>query len=200
MPKPKTTDISLLLQKVQDGDEAALNELFPLVYEELHSIAQKQRQKWQGDYTLNTTALVHEAYIKLINQKDAQWNNKSHFYGVASKAMRHILINYAKHRKRKKRGGDQPKLSLEENKIAIENVITLDEDRADTLLAMDRALNKLEKMSSRQAKIVECRFFGGLSIADTAEALGVSPATVKRGWAMAQTWLYQEMKNMEGTE
>lgn len=199
MSKPEKKDISLLLQKVQEGDEQALNVLFPLVYEELHAIAQKQRQKWQGDYTLNTTALVHEAYIKLINQKDAQWNNKTHFYGVASKAMRHILINYAKHRKRKKRGGDQAKLSLEENRIAIENVITLDEERADTLLAMDKALVKLEKLSSRQAQIVECRFFGGLSIADTAEVLGVSPATVKRGWAMAQTWLYHEMKTQDNS-
>ena len=190
----KSSDISFLLKQLNAGDEAALNALFPKVYEELHQMAQNQRKKWQGDYTLNTTALVHEAYIKLVNNEGASWNSKAHFYGVASKAMRHILINYAKHRKRQKRGGDQPKLSLEEHKIAIEDVITMDDDRADTLLAMDRALSKLEKLSERQAKIVECRFFGGMNIADTADALGVSPATVKRGWAMAQTWLYQEMK------
>lgn len=190
--------VTQLLGDLREGKEDVVNELFPLVYEELHNLAQSQRQFWQGDQTLNTTALVHEAYLKLVDQKASAWSNRAHFYGVAAKAMRHILINYAKFRRRKKRGGDQQKLSIDENRLQINEVIDLSEERSEMLLSLDEALVNLASFSLRQSQIVECRFFGGMSIADTAEALNISPATVKRGWAMAQAWLYKEMQAENG--
>lgn len=190
--------VTQLLGDLREGKEDVVNELFPLVYEELHNLAQSQRQFWHGDQTLNTTALVHEAYLKLVDQKASAWSNRAHFYGVAAKAMRHILINYAKFRRRKKRGGDQQKLSIDENRLQINEVIDLSEERSEMLLSLDEALVNLASFSLRQSQIVECRFFGGMSIADTAEALNISPATVKRGWAMAQAWLYKEMQAENG--
>ncbi|MFK7847863.1 MAG: sigma-70 family RNA polymerase sigma factor [Rhodothermales bacterium] len=190
--------VTQLLGDLREGKEDVVNELFPLVYAELHNLAQSQRQFWQGDQTLNTTALVHEAYLKLVDQKASAWSNRAHFYGVAAKAMRHILINYAKFRRRKKRGGDQQKLSIDENRLQINEVIDLSEERSEMLLSLDEALVNLASFSLRQSQIVECRFFGGMSIADTAEALNISPATVKRGWAMAQAWLYKEMQAENG--
>jgi RNA polymerase sigma factor (TIGR02999 family) len=189
--------VTQLLGEVRDGKEEAVHKLFPLIYEELRNMAHGQRKYWQGDHTLNTTALVHEAYLKLIDQKGASWSSRAHFYSVAAKAMRHILINYAKYRRRKKRGGDHQKVSLDEQQIVPEGLFDLSDERSDRLLALNEALEKLSKFSERQSKIVECRFFGGMSIADTAEALHISPATVKRGWAMAQAWLYKEMKMEE---
>ncbi len=186
--------VTQLLGDLREGKEGAVNELFPLVYDELHNLAQNQRKFWQGDQTLNTTALVHEAYLKLVDQKASVWHNRAHFYSIAAKAMRHILINYAKFRRRKKRGGDNQKVSIDENRLIINEVIDLSEERSEMLLSLDEALNNLAGFSLRQSKIVECRFFGGMSIADTAEALNISPATVKRGWAMAQAWLYNEMR------
>ncbi len=186
--------VTQLLGDLRDGREEVVNELFPLVYDELRNMAQNQRKFWHGDRTLNTTALVHEAYLKLVDQKGSNWNSRAHFYSVAAKAMRHILINYAKFRRRKKRGGDKPKVSLDEHRLTVDEVFDLSDERSDMLLSLNEALERLALFSERQGKIVECRFFGGMSIADTAEALNVSPATVKRGWAMAQAWLYNEMR------
>ena len=187
--------VTQLLIDLRDGKQEVVNELFPLVYDELYSLAQNQRKFWQGDKTLNTTALVHEAYLKLVDQKANVWNSRAHFYSVAAKAMRHILINYAKFRRRKKRGGDQQKVSLEEHRLKVDEVFDLTEERSEMLLALNEALEKLANFSERQSKIVECRFFGGMSIADTAQALNISPATVKRGWAMAQSWLFNEINH-----
>lgn len=189
--------VTQLLGDLRDGKQEVVHELFPLVYDELHNLAQNQRKFWQGDRTLNTTALVHEAYIKLVDQKNSSWKSRAHFYSVASKAMRHILINYAQFRRRKKRGGEAQKFSLEEHHLKVEAAFDLNEERSEMLLALDEALEKLTQFSERQSRIVECRFFGGMTIADTAEALNLSPATVKRGWAMAQAWLYKEIS--EGT-
>ena len=186
--------VTRMLGQLSDGQQEVVHELFPLVYHELHQMAQNQRKYWYGDHTLNTTALVHEAYIKLVDQSNPAWKNKAHFYGVAAKAMRQILINYAKFRRRKKRGGDQPKVSLDERMLPLEGAFDLSDERADLLVALNDALIRLESFSERQSRIVECRFFGGMSIADTAEALQISPATVKRGWAMAQAWLYKELQ------
>ena len=186
--------VTQLLGDLRDGNDDAVNNLFPLVYDELRTLAQNQRKFWQGDKTLNTTALVHEAYLKLVDQNGSAWQSRAHFYSIASKAMRHILINYAKFRKRKKRGGDKQKVSLDEHRVTVDAMFDLSDDKTDMLLSLENALEKLSKFSERQSKIVECRFFGGMSIADTAEALNISPATVKRGWAMAQTWLYNEMQ------
>jgi RNA polymerase sigma factor (TIGR02999 family) len=192
-----TTSVTQLLQKAQTGDEAAVDLLFARVYDTLKALARRQRDQWHGDYTLNTTAIVHEAYIKLFDQKKAEWESQAHFLSVASKAMRHILVDYARRRKAEKRGGQAPKVSLDEVRTPSGDAITITEDKADSLVSLDRALERLAAIEPREAKVVECRFFGGMTIAETASALGVSPMTVKRDWAMAQAWLLREMKNEE---
>jgi RNA polymerase sigma factor (TIGR02999 family) len=185
--KDAASRVTYLLEALRQGDESALGRLLPLVYDYLHELAHGQRRHWLGDDTLNTTALVHEAYLKLVDGAPAGWNGRAHFYGVAAITMRHILINYAKKRRRKKRGGDQIKLTLDEERLVASGLMDLSPEHAD-------ALKRLETISARQVRIVECRFFGGMSVVETAEALSLSPATVKRGWAMAQAWLYREMK------
>lgn len=171
-----------------------MGQLFPLVYDELRGLAHHQRRDWHGDYTLNTTALVHEAYLKLIDQTQVEANSRAHFMGIAAKAMRHLLIDYARRRRAKKRGGGREKVSFEAVKQALGHEIALSEERTETLLALDDALERLAAVHERQGRVVECRFFGGMTIAETASALGVSPATVKRDWAMAQAWLYRHMQ------
>lgn len=191
-------NVTLLLDAVRAGDSEAVNKLFPLVYKELHAQAKQQRQRWHGNRTLNTTALVHEAYIKLVDPSQASWQSRAHFLGVAAKAMRHILIDYAKRSRRKKRGGDVAKASfddLEEHLVVPEDLPNL-ADRADTLLELDSALERLAALNERQCRVVECRFFGGMTIPDTAAALGISPSTVKRDWILAQAWLYREIASM----
>ena len=185
--------ITKLLDAAREGDRNALNELFPLVYGELRALAQRQRRNWHGDYTINTTALVHEVYIKLADQSQADWQSRAHFFGVAARAMRQILIDYARHRRAQKRGGDIAKTSFDEMKL-VEGKIALSDERADSLVTLDEALKRLEKISERQSRIVECRFFGGMTIEETAEVVGISTATVKRSWNLAQVWLFQEMK------
>jgi RNA polymerase sigma factor (TIGR02999 family) len=185
--------VSELLERMQDGDETVTDELFSTVYDVLRDLAHHQRQAWQGDFTLNTTAIVHEAYLKLTDNKSPEWETHSHFLSVASKAMRHILVDYARRRKADKRGGDAVKLSIEEMRTPSGDVLVINEEKADTLVALDDALERLAKLEPREAKVVECRFFGGLTIAETADAIGVSPMTVKRDWAMAQAWLHREI-------
>jgi RNA polymerase sigma factor (TIGR02999 family) len=192
-------EVTRLLDALQHGDRAALDRLVPLVYEELRALAHGQRQRWQGDHTLDTTALVHEAYLKLVDQSRASWESRAHFLATAAKAMRHILINYARDRRAQKRGGEQPKLSLEELSEGMEGTAVLSDDRAELLIALDAALTKLEHVNERQSRIVECRFFGGLTIEETAAALGISTASVSRGWALAQVRLFQDVqRELEG--
>ena len=192
-------EVTRLLEALQQGDRAALDGLFPLVYEELRAVAHGQRQRWQGDHTLDTTALVHEAYLKLVDQSRASWESRAHFLATAAKAMRHILINYARDRRATKRGGDQPKLSLEELSEGLEGAAVLSDDNAELLIALDAALTKLEQVNERQSRIVECPFFGGLTIEETATALGISTASVSRGWALAQVRLFQDVQRaLEG--
>ena len=197
MPAPSDASITQLLAVLRDGDgdRDALDRLLPQVYDELHAMAHRQRRSWHGDLTLNTTALVHEAYLKLVDQTTADWQSRAHFVAVAARAMRHILIDYARRRRAQKRGGDVEKISLEAFPNVLAGNITVDAQRADELLALDAALERLEALNARQSRVVECRFFGGLTIDETAAALGVSPATVKRDWTLAQTWLYQQMKS-----
>ncbi len=185
--------VTELLNRMQDGDESVVDELFSVVYDTLRQLAHYQRKAWQGDFTLNTTAIVHEAYIKLLDNKSPEWESHSHFLSVASKAMRHILVDYARRRKAEKRGGDAVKLSLDEVKTPSGDVLVITEEKAESLVALDEALERLAKIEPREAKVVECRFFGGLTIAETASVLGVSPMTVKRDWAMAQAWLMREI-------
>ena len=144
-PEPET--VTKLLDAARAGDRAALNALFPLVYGELRDVAQRQRRNWHGDYTINTTALVHEAYLKLADQSQADWENRAHFFGVAARAMRQILIDYARKRRAQKRGGDLSKTSFDELKM-IEGKIMFSDDRADSLVALDEALKRLELLGA----------------------------------------------------
>ena len=190
---PSQERVAQLLQRVGDGDRGALDDLFPLVYEELSFLARQQRRSWHGDLTLNTTALVHEVYLKVADQKRMPTESRAHFFGVAAKAMRHILCNYARDRHRKKRGGGATHVSLEPGHDLAASVQFSDE-QTDTINLLDESLQKLEKIAERQARVVECRFFGGMSVEDTAEALGVSERTVKRDWTFARAWLRREMQ------
>jgi RNA polymerase sigma factor (TIGR02999 family) len=185
--------VSRLLLNLRAGDQDALNQLLPLVYHQLHTLAQQQRRRWTGDETLDTTALVHEAYLRLAGDSSPAWENRAHFFAVASRAMRHILVDYAKQRRRAKRGGDRGRVCLEEIEAALETGSDPGDAGSEALIALDETLQKLERRDARQSRIVECRFFAGMSIHETAEALGISPATVKRGWTMAQAWLHREL-------
>lgn len=195
MPDSSSPSVDHLLQELTAGRQAAFDELLPLVYDELHRLAERQRHRWQGDETLNTTALVHEAYFRLADHSSHEWRNRAHFLSVASTAMRQILIDYAKRKRVGKRGGQRPHVPLHEVEAALQ--IEPSSEVCDEILVMlDDSLRRLGQRDPRQMRIVECRFFGAMSVEDTAEALGVSPATVKRGWAMAQAWLYRDLKQV----
>ena len=185
--------VTRLLEAARSGDRAAFEQLFPLIYDEVRKRAHQQRQQWHGDYTLNTTALVHEAYLKLVDQDQADWASRAHFLAVAARVMRHILLDYAKSRRTQKRGGKAPKISLDVVQAVGEHELVLSEERAEALITLDEALQRLQQIDERQSRIVECRFYGSMTIKETAEALNISPATVTRDWAVAQAWLYQEM-------
>jgi RNA polymerase sigma factor (TIGR02999 family) len=183
---PDPEQVTLLLRAASEGDHQALDHLFQAVYGELKRLAKSHRRKWSGDYTLNTTALVHEAYLKLVRQSDVSWADRAHFYAVASRAMRQILVNYAERRCAAKRGGGAEPLSLDDvNPVAPE--------AAEEILALNEALQRLAALEERQSRVVECRFFAGLPVKETAEVLGLSPATVKRDWALASAWLRREV-------
>ena len=168
----------------------SMEQLFPIVYKELRQIAARKLRSERAEHTLCTTALVHEAWLELTKLNRMQWQNRSHFLAVAAQAMRRILIDYAVARRAQKRGGGFRVESLDGlDEVAIAGA------RGDELVALDEALNRLAAMNGRQARIVECRFFGGMSIDETADALGVSPATVKREWATARAWLNRELRS-----
>jgi RNA polymerase sigma factor (TIGR02999 family) len=186
--------VTALLAQARRGDSSALQRLFPLVYDELLGIARIQRRRQARHETLNTTALVHEAFIRLIGQEKLELTDHAHFMAVAAIAMRQILIDYARRRGAAKRGGGAETVSFEEIEVALENETGFSDAKADALIVLDLALTRLQAQSARQSRIVECRFFGGMSIEETALALDISPATVKRDWAMAQEWLYREMR------
>ena len=190
--------VTRLLQELRSGNRQAFAELLPLAYDELHAIAARQRQRWVGDETLNTTALVHEAYLRLVDQSSPDWSSHPHFLAVAATAMRQILLDYAKRTRAAKRGGGRSPIPLHEVEAALRTTGDWSETGSAALIALDDSLRRLEKHDRRQSRIVECRFFGGMTIEDTAEALGISPATVSRGWAMAQAWLYRDLKQALG--
>ena len=179
---PGNDDITRLLEAHAAGREEALDALLPLVYEQLRRIAHGRMRGERDDHTLNTTALVHEAYIRLADLDHMVWQNRSHFFAVASRAMRRVLIDYAIRRNAQKRGGKQQPVALDDLQVGQETDI-------EDLVALDQALDQLETFDARQARIVECRFFGGMTIEETAEALQVSPGTVSRDWSMARAFL-----------
>ncbi len=184
--------VARLLEELKGGDSGALDELFTVLYAEIRELAGRQRARWQGNYTLGTTALVHEAYLKLVDQERVDVESRAHFHALASRAIRHILCSYARERGARKRGGDFERLTLDELKLPPDGTGGSDEQWGH-LAALDDALQRLEQLDPRQAKVVECRFFGGLTVEETAIAVEVSPRTVKRDWAMAQAWLHREL-------
>lgn len=179
-------DITVLLNDLAGGNRTVVDALLPEVYDELRRIASRQLAGERNNHTLNTTALVHEAYLKLVRQDRSTWQNRAHFFGVASMAMRRILINYAKKRLTEKRGSGMAAVTFEESVLA-------GEARAEELVALDEALTRLEAISERQAQVVTMRYFGGLKQAEIAEALGVSEPTVRRDWRFAKAWLTREL-------
>lgn len=196
---PSPHDVTQLLVDLREGNDEVLDDLFDRVYTELRQRAHGQRRRWKGDPSLQTTALANEAYLKLVDQEKQSWENRSHFFAVAAQAMRHILINEAKRKRAEKRGGDAPKLSLEKLKEELGRDVATGEQRAEMLVVLDEALEQFEAEHPRAARVVECRFFGGMTIDETAEALGVSGSTVSRDWNLAQAWIYRAMKQiMEG--
>lgn len=198
MRDSRTTTVTRLLALVRDGDRDAFDEVFPLVYDEMRELAHAQRRSTGRDDTLDTTAVVHEAYLRLVNQSSPDWKDRAHFLAVAARAMRHILIDYARRRQAAKRGGTSAHLSLDKLESALASPSDPADARDDALLALEAALTHLEAEHPRQSQIVECRFFGGMTIPETAEALGVSHATVERGWATARAWLYRDLERTLG--
>lgn len=180
------TEVTRLLEAWRGGDEQAGEALMPLVYQELRKIAGGYLSIERQDHTLQPTALVHEAYLRLVDQKNVRWQSRSHFFAVAAKIIRRILVDHARRHRSAKRGGSRERVPLSE-------VADLAVERPDQLLALDHALDQLELIDPQRAAIVECRFFGGLTGRETAEAIGCSRATVNRQWRLAKAWLYREM-------
>jgi RNA polymerase sigma-70 factor (ECF subfamily) len=179
-------EVSQLLRAWSDGDQAALDKLMPLVYEELRRMAKRHMDRQGPGHTLQTTALIHEAYLRLVDQKETRWQNRAHFFAVAATAMRHILVDYARTRQAAKRGGEAVVVSLDEAAVA-------SDERAAEMAALDDALEGLAAFDRRKCRVVELRYFGGLSVEETAEVLKVSRETVARDWRLARTWLLREL-------
>ena len=182
-PRQQVTE---LLAAWGHGDRAALDELMPVVYDELRRLAKNHLRKERPDHTLQTTALVHEAYLRLVDQKSVNWQNRAQFFGIAAQMMRRILINHAKERQAKKRQGYATKVSLDE-------AVSFFEKREVDLMVLDEALNDLAALDPQQTRIVELRFFGGLTIDEVSAVLGISPATTKREWDSAKLWLRRQL-------
>ena len=186
MPEGDPHQISQLLNDWNDGNDLALEELMPLVYDELRKMAKRYMSGQNKGHTFQTTELIHEAYLKLAVGEKQDWKNRAHFFGVAALAMRHILVNYALSKQSQKRGGERQKVTLDDNSI-------VSMERSDEIIALDEALKSLENLDNRKGRVVELRYFGGLSIEETASVLKVTPQTVKRDWRFAKTWLLREL-------
>lgn len=189
MDSPIPNDTNQITQQLiawSNGDQTALDQLIPVVYQELRRMADRFLRHESAGHTLQPTALVHEAWLRLIDQTRVNWQNRAQFFGVAAQMMRRILVDHAKTKHREKRGGNAVKLSLDE-------VINLSQERAADLIALDEALESLGNFDRRKCSVVELRYFGGLSVEETAEVLSVSPDTVMRDWKLAKAWLYQQL-------
>jgi RNA polymerase sigma factor (TIGR02999 family) len=188
MPSAQPHELTALLEQASAGNVDALNRLLPFVYEELRALAHKRLRFERADHTLNTTALVHEAYLKLVDQTRVQWQNRAHFFAIASRAMRRILMDYAEMKKAAKRGGAAHAIPLEAAGLVVTSA------DPDELLALDQALNRLAAFNARGADVVVYRFFTGLSYDEIAEVMGTSPVTVRRAWDAARSWLHRELR------
>ena len=186
-------DVTKFLVDLQNAAPDASSQLIPLVYEELHRLARHRMRQERSDHTLQATALVHEAYLRLVNQSDRTWQNRAHFIGVAAQVMRRILVDYARARRATKREGMLQRVPLEEP-------LLFTEQQSEELLALNEALERLTQIDARQSRVVELRFFGGLTVDETAEALGMSSKTVKRDWSVARAWLHREVSKSAGHE
>ncbi len=181
-----SADVTILLQELSSGKRDVVDQLFPVVYSDLQKIARNQLRSERKNHTINTTALVHEAYLKLVDQTRVDWKNRAHFFAISAQAMRRILINYAKKRLTEKRGGGELLATFDDQ-------LVVRETKAEDLVALDEALERLEKLNERQSKVVELRFFGGLTQEEIAEVLNVSVPTVRLDWRMARAWLSREL-------
>jgi RNA polymerase sigma factor (TIGR02999 family) len=179
-------EVTQLLQAWGDGDERALEKLTPLVYGELHQLARRYMAGEASGHILQTTALVHEVYLRLVDFREISWQNRAYFFGVCARLMRQILVDFARSRRRLKRGGEAPQVSLDE-------ALVVSREAPTNLLALDEALNALAELEPRKSQVVELRFFGGLSVEETAEVLSVSEETILRDWRLAKAWLLREM-------
>ena len=190
MPESSAKQITALLVDWSKGDQVALEQLMPLVYEQLRQMAHRHMRQQHSGHTFQTTELIHEAYLKLARQEEQNWQNRAHFFGVASKAMRHILVDYARSKQSQKRGGQQERVSLSD-------ATAVSGDQAKETIALDDALKTLAEMDERKSQIVEMKYFGGITNDEIAEVLKVSPETVKRDWRFARTWLLRELSSVE---
>lgn len=184
-------DVAVLLSEVAHGKQDAAEKLVPLIYDQLKWLARRYMRRERQDHTLQTTALVHEAYLKLVHQQRVDWQGRSHFLGIAAQLMRRVLIDHARGHLREKRGGAKVVLPLDE-------ALVFSPEHSEDLLKLNEALERLSKLDVRQSRIVELRFFGGLSVKETAEFLNISPKTVKRDWAVAKVWLRGELRRRDG--
>jgi RNA polymerase sigma-70 factor (ECF subfamily) len=191
MVQHSAEDVTTLLSQMARGEAEAASRLIPLVYDELHRLAAAYMRRERGDHTLQATALVNEAYLKLIEQRSVDWQGRSHFFGLAAQMMRRILIDHARGHLRGKRGGGERPVPLDE-------AVVFSPEQSSELIRLDESLLRLAKIDPRQAKIVELRFFGGLTVEQTAEVMGISPKTVKRDWSMAKAWLHGDLKSARG--
>lgn len=187
MTPPASDQITQMLIELTDGNTEVVNQILPHIYDELRRLAGSYLRRERSDHTLQPTALVHEAYMKLVDQKAVKWQNRAHFFGIAAQVMRRILMDHARKHKAEKRGGDADKLPLEEE------ILLVSQESSNQLLALDEALETLARLDPQKAKIVELRYFGGLSIEETAEVMGVSVPTINRQWRMAKAWLYGQL-------
>lgn len=190
-PESPQSTVSRLIESLKNGDADAAAALMPLLYDELHRLAVYYMRSERAGHTLQPTALVNEAYLRLVDQRESNWQNRAHFIAAAAQAMRRVLIDHARSKQRVKRGGMQVKVPLEDIALAAE-------EQPQDLIALDAALDRLAQLDARQSKIVELRYFGGLTVEQTAEVLGVSAPTVKRDWAVARAWLHRELREHAG--
>lgn len=186
--RPLPHDVTQLLVAWSNGDEAARDQLIPLVYEELHRLAHRYMNRERPGHTLQTSALVNEAFVRLVDQRDVHWQNRSHFFAISAQMMRRVLVDYARSRQYQKRGGDAVQVSLSED-------LNVSDEQTAEVVALDDALKSLATFDQRKCQIVELRFFAGLSIEEAAQVLGISPGTVMRDWTLAKAWLRKEITN-----